>query len=124
MKRTASAEDISKFRADREMLIYLDCDIAPKMGISKGNFSSYMSGRVPITNSFLRRFNATFGNELDKIKQTKIKIQSIPSLEEGLIELSHSNKLLRQANAELRATCKLLQGQNDLWAKRLGTAKQ
>jgi len=41
--------------------------IAQKMGINKGNVSSYISGRVPLSDNFLKKFYAIFGGELEKL---------------------------------------------------------
>lgn len=41
--------------------------IAQKMGINKGNVSSYLSGRVPLSDNFLEKFYAVYSKELERM---------------------------------------------------------
>jgi hypothetical protein len=42
--------------------------IAEAMGVKKTNFSSYLNGKLPITENFLARFYEIWGHELEKRK--------------------------------------------------------
>lgn len=55
-------KDIDKLR-----LRFPISTIAQKVGVNKGNVSSYMSGRVPLSENFLKKFYAIFGNELERV---------------------------------------------------------
>jgi hypothetical protein len=51
------------------------------MGINKGNVSSYISGRVPLSDNFLKKFYTIFGGELEKMTRQEASEQG-PVLKE------------------------------------------
>lgn len=57
--------------------------ISQKMGINKGNVSSYISGRVPLSDNFLKKFYAIFGQELGKIATQETSEQASAVEEPG-----------------------------------------
>jgi hypothetical protein len=51
--------------------------IAQKMGINKGNVSSYLSGRVPLSDNFLEKFYSVYGKELERMAmQEALELES------------------------------------------------
>jgi len=67
MSHPVDNDRISQFRKDRKILPYDDVVIAEKMGKDKSSYSKSVN-EGPITNAFLKKFYAAFGNELDEIQ--------------------------------------------------------
>jgi len=64
----ATPDEINTFVRDRDLLLMTDAEIARRMGLDRSNFSSYVTGRFPITRRFLRRFYGVFGREINAAK--------------------------------------------------------
>ncbi len=64
MSQPVGYDRIVKFWQDRKLLPYNDIEVAARIKVDKSNYSSYVNGRYPITNNFLRKFYAAFGDEL------------------------------------------------------------
>ncbi|MBS1662884.1 MAG: hypothetical protein JST68_17700 [Bacteroidetes bacterium] len=93
MSHPVDEKRIEKFREDRKLLNHLnDTDIGKRMQISKSNFSSYISGRIPITNNFLNRFYKAFGKEIEEQR----KKQEHPLTNEPEIVYLTANELQKQ----------------------------
>jgi len=89
MSQPVREDRIAKFYQDRSLLPYNDGEIGNKMGVNKSNYSSYVNGRYPITNIFLRKFYAVFGEELNKISIPEVRAiqeETSPQTELGLLK--------------------------------------
>ncbi len=60
---------IEKFQQDRRLLPHNDVIIAEMMKIGRANYSSYVNGRYPITNAFLKKFYTAFEEELKELRK-------------------------------------------------------
>ncbi|HEY4289457.1 MAG TPA: hypothetical protein VGN00_20285 [Puia sp.] len=67
MSRPVDDARILRFKQDRLLLACNDIDIARRMNISNASYSSYITGRYPITYKFLNRFYAAFAEEVKTI---------------------------------------------------------
>jgi transcriptional regulator with XRE-family HTH domain len=66
---------------DRLHLRFPVTAIAQRMGINKGNVSSYLSGRVPLSDNFLKNFYTVFAADLERMARQEIPGQE-PSVKE------------------------------------------
>jgi len=69
--------------------------IAEKMGIYKGTVSSFLSGRIPVSDDLLKKFYAAFGKELKESSVPQAKERQEVSSSQTELELlkSMDNKL-------------------------------
>ncbi len=106
MAKKVEIERIKKFFRERNALEhYNDGEIAQRMGVTKSSYSSYINGRYPITNVFLKRFYAAFEEELKTIRETMPvylkpdeitpeEVKKIRELERRVNKLSESHELI------------------------------
>jgi len=60
---------ITRFQQDRQLLPHSDAEIAALMKIARASYSSYVNGRYPITNAFLKKFYTAFEEELKELRK-------------------------------------------------------
>lgn len=104
MSTKVSIDRIQQFHEDRMRLPYNDVFIARKMQIDKSNYSSYINGRLKITNGFLHRFYKAFANELAAVNGQPSFVEQV-QLRELLIMMKELQVLLREQNEKLLALC-------------------
>lgn len=77
-------EDIKQLKAAR--VIVLDREITEATGVTKGNLSSYLKGRLKPSTNFLKKFYEVYGKHLLSTSENKpdeeITAKYIASLEE------------------------------------------
>jgi len=97
---------VKQFYRERNSLEhYNDGEIGRRMGLTKSSYSSYVNGRYPITNVFLKRFYAAFEEELKAMREnipvylkpnevTAEEIKKIRELERKADKLIESHELI------------------------------
>jgi len=76
MSQKVDPKRVAQFRKDRKLLPYDDIVIAKNMRVDRSNFSK-VTNDGPITNAFLNKFYAAFGDEIKTIKEW------VPPVERG-----------------------------------------
>ncbi len=104
---------IHKFQQDRNLLPYNDAEIAVRITISKSNYSSYVNGRYPITNAFLKKFYLAFEEELKELR----KKNTVGEEEQPYKHPKHLDREieeLKKKNRDIEGKCDRLLESNQL----------
>jgi len=95
--KPVDTQRLERLKADIErlQLRFPVTTIAEKMGIYKGTVSSFLSGRIPVSDNLLKKFYAAFGKELKKSSAPQAKERQEVSSSQTEVELlkSMDNKI-------------------------------
>ncbi|MBS1607159.1 MAG: hypothetical protein JST42_31200 [Bacteroidetes bacterium] len=113
MSQQVDIERIQKFKEDRMTLPYDDIVIARRMKVDRSNYSKAVNAG-PITNAFLRKFYAAFGDELKGGKEVAEPVEKediltrLDALQGLLVQVVELNELLTRQAALLVENTSLL----------------
>ena len=69
--------------------------ITRKTGADKANVSAYISGRKPLSDNFLEKFYAAFGEELNKLSVPHTELELLKNMDNRLAAILEAlNKLV------------------------------